>query len=116
MTSLKPKIPNRMLSMEEICRFAETGVSHASYQKAERILKTTNHLFFCGKDPVDSNRPDIICITARCLSVSHIKSSDPLTVTGEIHRGTIRKMQCTCPAGLGGKCKHIIATLLHCYG
>lgn len=36
--------------MEEICRFADTNPKKNNYREAERILKTTDNLFSCGKD------------------------------------------------------------------
>ena len=41
---------------------------------------------------------------------------EPHEIKGEVlGSGSIISMTCTCRAGLGEKCKHVLGTLLYCY-
>ena len=102
-----------MITIAEICRFGDTNPSKNNYIGAERIVKTTNNLFFVGKT-VHSDGTTLI--NAKCISVSNLRGKTPLNINGKIDSNfKILEMQCTCTAGAGEKCKHIIATLIYCY-
>lgn len=60
-----------MLTMAEICKFAKTDPTKNNYRQAERILKTTNNLFLCGKD-AEKEGDNYIKITAKCIATSAI--------------------------------------------
>ncbi|KAK0073506.1 hypothetical protein PV325_009618 [Microctonus aethiopoides] len=52
--------------------------------------------------------------TAYCLKTSKLKEI-PHEINGKVQlNGRIMSVQCSCKAGLGEQCKHIIATLLYC--
>ena len=84
-----------MLSMQKICRFGNTNPSKNNYREAERILKTTNHLFACGKDQQQHGSLHINVI-AKCLSLSNLRGKMPLDISGTISNlGIIEKMHCS---------------------
>lgn len=101
--------------MNEICAFGKTDVSKNNYRQAERILKTTNNFFLCGKD-AETPDNDSVKITAKCIKTSAVRDKVPHEIVGEIKKdGKIVSMVCTCVAGAGEQCKHVVATLLYCY-
>ncbi|XP_039312415.1 uncharacterized protein LOC105199508 [Solenopsis invicta] len=62
--------------------------------------------------PDDNN--DIFEITAFCLQTSDLKGV-PHEIKGNINKeGKVISMKCSCKAGLGSACKHILAVLFYC--
>ncbi|XP_028131157.2 uncharacterized protein LOC114326897 isoform X2 [Diabrotica virgifera virgifera] len=71
-----------------------------------------NHIFVCG---IKSKSTTTVEIFALCLQSSKIHDQPheiDIKVSGEGTQKTI-KCACTCKAGAGQKCKHIIAVLLY---
>lgn len=105
----------KMLTMQHICRFGATDPSKNNYCDAERINKTTKNLFSCGKE-LPQTGESLIKILAYCIPTSGVRTKEPHKIFGEITTdGKIQSMVCSCPAGEGEACKHVIATLLRCY-
>ena len=50
-----------------------------------------------------------------CLPTSSLKGESHELKRKVLNSGRIISMTCTCKADLGGKCKHVLETLLHCY-
>ena len=73
-----------LLSTEEICRFADTNPKKNNYREAERILKTTDNLFSCGKDKQKEGET-FVKITARCIATSGVRSKEPHLISGNIN-------------------------------
>lgn len=138
-----------MIFMEEICRFADTDIHKNNYKQGERILKSSDNFFFCGKtskpdknsnmdenaventdenaeenaevnaeENADENAEENeghISIIAKCIGTSGLRD-DPHSIQGKImNTGKILSMLCSCKAGEGEKCKHVMATLLFIY-
>lgn len=73
------------------------------------------HIIQFGKI-IEKSTAELISIHARCMQSSTLKNA-PHTLTGEITViGKILKFTCSCKAGQGEKCKHVIATLLKIIG
>lgn len=105
------KIGKMALSLEEICTWAETDKTRRNFMEGKRAL-AADHILSCGKNVAKSDN-ETLQITAFCLSTSQLKKSRPHTIEGKIKKnGTIISMSCSCKAGLGEQCKHVIATLL----
>lgn len=101
-----------MIDLEEIFRFAETGVGHRSFIEGERLVKAS-HILFCGRE---SNKTgDTGCnLLGYCVQTTDLRGK-PHEITGIFENEKIKTMKCTCKAGLSSKCKHIVAFLLCCY-
>lgn len=98
-----------MLGMAEICGFTESTPSCRNFVEGEKVLHA-GHVIFCGKLAADKT---CIKVIAFCLQNSKLKGN-PHEIQGEISfQNKINKMKCSCKAGLSGKCKHVVAVLLH---
>ena len=102
------------VSIQEVCKFAETNPSCKSFVGGEALLNA-GHLIHCGKlSNDDCLNGQNYKIFAFCLQTSHLRDA-PHEMTGEIQEdGQVIKMKCSCKAGLSGACKHVVAVLLHC--
>ncbi|KAK0178534.1 hypothetical protein PV327_007415 [Microctonus hyperodae] len=101
-----------MISIKEICTWAGTKPDNRNFVEGERLLQA-GHILKCGKCSVKCDR-GAVSIIAYCLQTSHLKEN-PHKIDGHVSlSGKIKTMICTCKAGLGEKCKHIIATLIYC--
>lgn len=100
-----------MLTLHNICTWAGTNTAQRNYIEGNKIVNA-GHLIFCGKK---AGRPDeSVHILAKCMALSKMRGV-PHQILGEISTiGDVMSMECSCKAGLGEKCKHILATLLHC--
>lgn len=99
------------LNIEKICSWADTGKTRRNFKEGQRILEA-GHILSCGKK-INPQDESVILVTSFCLSTSQLKRFRPHTIQGKILRdGTIISMSCTCKAGLGEKCKHVMGTLL----
>ena len=65
------------------------------------------HIIYCGKN-TDFNGS--VRLSAKCLSISSLKR-EPHEIKGEVLSS--ERMTCICEAGLRGKCKHVLGTLLY---
>lgn len=102
------------INISEICEWAGTSPSQRNFREGENILRA-GHLISCGKHENESRENSLIKLTAYCLQTSQLKAS-PHEITGEISEtGKIIFISCSCKAGLGAKCKHVLATLLYCH-
>ena len=100
-----------LLSKEEIYRWANTSDTKRNFKEGKRI-GNAGHIIYCGKN-IDFNGS--VRSSSKCLSTSCLRG-EPHEITGEIsNSGQIICMICTCKAGLGEKCKHVLGTLLYCY-
>lgn len=99
------------LSFSEIFKFAECTPTSRNFVEGEKVLQA-GHIIFSGQlDSVETS----IKIISFCLQSSNLKSA-PHEIKGEISfLGNVLKMTCSCKAGLGEKCKHIVAVLLSYY-
>lgn len=103
-----------MISISEICEWAGTNPSQRNFREGENILKA-GHLISCGKHENQTLESNSVKLTAHCLQMSQLRAS-PHEITGEISAiGKIISISCSCKAGLGEKCKHVLATLLYCH-
>lgn len=101
-----------ILTLEEICSWAETNFYKKNFKDGEKVLR--DHFVSCGKVKNDLMK-DKIVIEGVLLSVSSLRG-DPFFVQDEISiKGKILNVVCSCPAGKGEKCKHIVSILLHCH-
>lgn len=99
--------------IEEICKFANTQPSHKNFIGGESILDV-GHLIKCGIQQTDNSSDSVYNIIAFCLQTSHLKDS-PHEIFGAISLdGKVMGMSCSCKAGEGQDCKHVVATLLYC--
>lgn len=101
-----------LLKIEEIVAWTGTNPSRRNYVEGNRVLEA-NHIIKILKnaEKLDGETVSIICL---CLQTTHMRDS-PHEVFGDFKKsGEIISMKCSCKAGLGEKCKHIIATLLYC--
>lgn len=101
-------------NLEQICSWANTDKTRRNFKEGERVL-AAQHILSCGKKL--NQNDDAVIITAFCLSTSQLKGSRPHTIQGKIlNNGVIESMTCTCKAGPGEKCKHVMATLFYING
>lgn len=100
-----------LLTIDQIFFWAKTTNSSRNFLEGNRILYA-NHIEDIGVK-IDSN--DEVHLFAQCLQTSHSKESFH-EIEGKLNKksGEIISMTCSCKAGLGEKCKHIIAVLLYC--
>lgn len=102
-----------MINIRVICDWAGTNPKQRNFVEGERILKA-GHLIKFGKNKEKCERSGVVNFTAYCLKTSKLKEN-PHEINGEVTlSGEISSIQCSCKAGLGEQCKHIIATLLYC--
>lgn len=102
-----------MLTIEEICKWADTSIKSSNFTEGERILKA-QHVIYCRKKMSNS---EIIDIFAKCLSAVRISDKDFIyDLRGQVFiTGDIKTLNCSCRAGQGEKCKNVLAALLRCY-
>lgn len=102
------------VSMQEICKFANTQPSCKSFIGGEGLLNA-GHVLHCGKvNSENASDNSVYKILAFCLQTSSIRDS-PHEINGKITKiGEILSMSCSCKAGLSGACKHVVAVLLYC--
>ena len=100
-----------ILSKEEIFRWANTSDSKRNFKEGKRIINA-GHKIYCGKN-IDFNGS--VRLSAKCLSISSLKREQHEIKGKVLSSGRIINMTCTCKAGLGEKCKHVLRTLLYCY-
>ena len=99
------------IAMQEICKFAYAQPNSKNCIGGENVINR-GHVLNCGKANDDSS--DSYQIIAFCLQTTNLKGT-PHEIKGEIlNDGQIVKIECTCKAGLGSACKHIVAVLLYC--
>ena len=99
--------------MKSICDWAGTNPSQRKFIEGERVYQA-GHIIKCGKTE-QFHKGNNLSFIAVCLQTSNLREN-PHEINGEVSRsGEILKCSCSCKAGLGGKCKHIIAALLYCY-
>lgn len=102
-----------MISLKSICDWAGSNPSQRKFIEGERVYQA-GHIITCGKNEPPKN-PDIVSFTAVCLQTTNLRDL-PHEINGEFSKsGQILSCFCSCKAGLGEKCKHIIAALLYCY-
>lgn len=98
--------------IQEICRFASATPTSRNFIAGENIIDR-GHLLNCGKVS-NSNDSDVVQILAFCLQTTSLRE-EPHEINGQILKdGKIIGMECSCKAGLGNTCKHIVAVLLFC--
>ncbi|OXU21062.1 hypothetical protein TSAR_014568 [Trichomalopsis sarcophagae] len=102
-----------MISMKSICDWAGSNPSQRKFIEGERVYKA-GHIIKCGKSEQLQNGYTMT-FTAVCLQTSNLRDN-PHEINGQVSSdGKILNCSCSCKAGLGEKCKHIIAALLYCY-
>ena len=77
-------------------------------------MLNAGHLTTCGKikNDYDANNIELF---ASCIRYSGTTTNEPHKIHGQISRkGAIMKFECSCKAGKGERCKHVLATLLYC--
>ncbi|XP_058800606.1 uncharacterized protein LOC131669618 [Phymastichus coffea] len=100
-----------LLTINEICIWAGENPSQRRFVEGERIL-AVGHLLNCGRTDV---KVGVVKVKAFCLQTTAIKEK-PHEIDIDISEsGCILNCTCTCKASLSGKCKHVVAALLHCY-
>lgn len=98
------------LELSEICKYGACTVSSRNFREGEKLLNS-NYITKCGRIRTESNTYKII---AYCRQYSS-PDEKPHEVKGDINStGSICTFTCSCKAGLGEKCKHILAVLLFC--
>lgn len=102
-----------MLSLNEIFNLAGSNPVQKNFIDAEKILEA-GHLIKCGKNEISLNS-DVLSFTALCLQSSYVKER-PHEINGSVSKNRkILSVKCSCTAGLGEKCKHVVVTFLYCY-
>lgn len=101
------------LTLSSICEYGKCTIGSRNLTLGEQLLNS-NYLLLCGRintHLTDTTNYDIL---AYCKQYSY-PDGKPHKICGKIFgNGSIQSFQCSCKAGLGEKCKHIIATLLFC--
>lgn len=103
------------LTLEEIFKFVKSNEKSRNIREGQKILSSKN-LIRCGITSKSSNQ---VHVYALCMKTSGL-SELPHVITGVFEQdprtqlGLIKKMSCTCKAGLSEECKHIVAVLLYC--
>jgi len=104
-------IVEMLLTIREICKFADCNVQSRNFVEGEKCLNS-KHILKCGK--MISSDTAVMNIIGFCMQTSNLKST-PHTIKMIIHEnGSIMNSECSCKAGLSGKCKHTLAVLLYC--
>lgn len=70
-----------MLTMQEICEFGATDPSKNNYRQAEKIIKTTDNLFSCGKESPQMGE-SLTKIIAYCIPTSGVRTKEPHKISG----------------------------------
>ena len=95
------------LTIAEICRFTASTPSCRNFVEGERVLHA-GHVIFCGKEAENETSTKVI---AFCMQTSSLKDK-PHEIRGEITlQGIVKDAVCSCKAGLGKKCKHVVVVL-----
>ncbi|XP_074097649.1 uncharacterized protein LOC141526510 [Cotesia typhae] len=100
------------VSIQEICKFGSSTSNSRNFIGGEHIIDR-GHILNCGI--VNNNsESDVYHLLAFCLQTTSLKN-EPHEINGQISKdGKIIGMECSCKAGLGGTCKHIVGVLLFC--
>lgn len=102
------------LTTAEVCRYGNCTPTSRHYLEGERILnaKPRSHLLNCGKTGFTDS---IIKLQAYVVSTSGLRGT-PHSINGEIDINDckVKRFECSCKAGSGEQCKHILAVLIHC--
>ncbi|KAK0077314.1 hypothetical protein PV325_004092 [Microctonus aethiopoides] len=93
-----------MMNISSICYWAGMNLKQRNFVEGERIFKAS-HIIKSGKNKDKNSRSNTVSFTAYRLKTSKLM----VQLNGEII-----SVQCSCKAGLGEQCKHIIATLFYC--
>lgn len=102
-----------MFSINEFFCWVGSNPAQKNIRNAEKILQA-GHLIKCGKNN-DNPNSDVVTFTALCLQTSHVKDK-PHEIQGSVSKsGKILSVECSCKAGKGTQCKHVVAALLYCY-
>ena len=102
------------ITIQEICQCAETDPGKRNFIGGEKVLNA-GHLTTCGKINNDNDAKNIELL-ASCIRSSGTTTNEPHKIHGQIlRRGAIMKFECSCKAGKGERCKHVLATLLYCH-
>lgn len=98
--------------MQNIFQWAGQNEAQRKFIEGERVFKA-GHIILCGE--VDRNERGEVKVLSSCIQTTHVRDK-PHEIKGKISEdGVISDFQCLCKAGLSGRCKHIVATLLHIY-
>ncbi|XP_046473194.1 uncharacterized protein [Neodiprion pinetum] len=99
-----------VITIQDICQWSGSTPSHRNFREGERLV-AAKHLLNCGIVKEDS---DVFEISASCIQTSNVRGS-PHEIHGILGKnGEVKSITCSCKAGLGEKCKHIMAALLFC--
>lgn len=102
-----------MFTIEEIFNWVGSNPAQKNIKDAERII-AAGHLLKCGRN-IESINSDVVTFSALCLQTSHLKEK-PREIEGSVSKsGKILILKCSCKAGKGTQCKHVVAALLYCY-
>lgn len=96
---------------ESIKLWAGENTAQRNFIEGERVLYA-GHIVKCGINDQKERQPDTLNFVSLCLQTSQIKGNMH-EIDGQIKNGIITFVKCSCKSGLGQKCKHILATLLH---
>lgn len=106
----------KTIRLNNIYKYAKATLESRNMIEGQAVLNSGN-LLLCGISESSQDQFELYCL---CMHSSTI-SSDPHEITGilamngalsgDLH---IKKMVCSCKAGLGQACKHIVAVLLYC--
>ncbi|XP_053599227.1 ankyrin-3-like [Microplitis demolitor] len=103
----------RNINYAEIFNWVGSNPAQKNIKDAERII-AAGHLLKCGKN-IESINSDVVTFSALCLQTSHLKEK-PHEIEGSVSKSKkILSLKCSCKAGKGTQCKHVVAALLYCY-
>lgn len=103
------------LNLEHIFEFANSTVSSRNIREGQNVLNSKN-LVFCGATSINENKVDLLslCLQTSGLNEEPHKIKGCIQINSQTKSTTIAQMSCTCKAGMGHNCKHIVAVLLYC--
>ena len=92
------------VNLSDICDFTE---GKRPLIEGEKVFNA-NHIMLCGITEKTNIYRKIFCLCLKSSSLFDYPHEISLTVYRDKFEGT-----CSCKAGAGSKCKHLIATLLY---
>ena len=98
------------LSLKSIFQYGECNENSRNFEEGERVINA-RHILIIGRRPSPDHIYEIYSLVVQTSGLY----DSPHKIEGTIEKKNLKihLFSCTCKSG-SSKCKHIIATLLHC--
>ena len=97
--------------INSLLNFTNSTSNSRNFIEGEKLINA-GHIICCGIAAESDTQYEL---TAFCLQTSNLMKGSPHEISISIEKNnTVKLAKCSCKAGLSGKCKHIVASLVFC--